>query len=112
SELRDVYMRILALDKNDRHARDRLDTLTGAKFQRRVLLGTLSASAVALVGLGVWFVYESSARRNVKSAMETARAQFGAKDFAGAKATLNESIRAYAHAHAAALASSMLLQIE
>ncbi len=112
SELRDVYMRILALDKNDRHARDRLDTITGAKFQRRVLLGTLSASAVALAGLGVWFFYEGAARRSVKTAMETARAQFAAKNFEAAKATLNESIHSYAHAHAAAVASSMLLQIE
>jgi outer membrane protein assembly factor BamB/tetratricopeptide (TPR) repeat protein len=112
AELRDVYVRILALDKKDKHAQERLDTITGAKFQRRVMRMTLGSTVAAMLLIGGWFFYEGSSRRAVNDAMGKARAQFDANDLAGAKLTLETALHTHAHARAAAAASTMLQQIE
>lgn len=112
AELRDVYVRILALDKKDAFARDRLDTITGAKFQRRILRMTLGTTAVALAVLGCWFLYEGAARRSVNGAIETARRQVEAHDYVAARATLQKSLESFRHSRASGTAYNVLRQIE
>ncbi len=108
SELRDVYLRILALDKKDAVARGRLDEITGAKRHRRIIRSAVAAAAVALAALGSWFFYESSVRRDVNAAVAAAREKIEAGDVEGAKAALMLD----AHVRAAAAAKTMLERIE
>lgn len=112
SELRDVYVRILALDKNDRHAQDRLETITGVKFQRRMVRLTIASTAAAMILLASWFLYEGSARRDVNNAIDVARRQVEAGEFGAAKATLQKTLDSYSYARATATAFDILEQIE
>jgi len=112
SELRDVYLRILALDKRDKQARDRLDTLTGAKLHRRVLRATVGVAATLLAALGVAYGSERSTRVEVNDAIARAQERIDANDLAGAKEVLKEAVVSLAHARAAAAAKGMLERIE
>ncbi len=112
SELRDVYVRILALDPKDKHAQDRLDTITGTKFQRRMLRITVVATAAAMVVIGVWFTYETAARRELNSAIESARQDITRADFASAKEKLKKAMDGYTYARSGGAAWNLIEQIE
>jgi outer membrane protein assembly factor BamB len=112
AERKDAYLRILALDKTDGHARDRLEEITGAKFGKKIVRITVGAAAVVLVALGAWFTNEQAARRNVNAAVAQAQEKIEANDVAGAKRTLSETIDSFPHAHATSAAKSMLERIE
>jgi outer membrane protein assembly factor BamB/tetratricopeptide (TPR) repeat protein len=112
SELRDVYVRILALDKKDRQAQDKLDGITGTRFQRRMLRVTIGATVAAVLLLVGWFVSEAASRHDVNTAIESARKQVEGKDYAAACETLKQTISDHPYAKAAATASNLLQQIE
>jgi outer membrane protein assembly factor BamB/tetratricopeptide (TPR) repeat protein len=112
SELRDVYVRILALDKKDKVAQDKLDGITGARFQRRMLRATVVATAAAVLCLVGWFISEAAARRDVNTAIEAASKQVQDKDYAAAKETLKQTIADHPYAKGATTANNMLQQIE
>lgn len=112
AELRDVYVRILALDKSDAPARDRLDTITGVKMQRRVLRVTIAGTVVAMLVLGGWYLHEGSARRDVSAAIETSRSQTARGDFAAAKETLRRAAEDCSSGSASSAAVNLADQIE
>jgi outer membrane protein assembly factor BamB len=112
-ELRDVYVRTLALAPKDRHARDRLDALTGAKLQRRILRLTLGATAAALAAVLGWSTWQSLAARSANEAIGTARIQKDEKDFVAARETLRVFLDSrYGRGRGADAAQAMLQAIE
>jgi outer membrane protein assembly factor BamB len=112
AELRDIYVRILAFDKSDEQARDRLDTITGVKLQRRVFRLTIAASVLAMLLLGGWYLSEGSARREVSAAIETSRSQTARGDFAAAKETLRRAAESCSYSQAGSAAINLAEQIE
>lgn len=112
AELREVYVRILALDPRDKAARKRLDEITGVATQRRVLRWTAAAAAAAVLGLGTLFWMEARARSAVNEAMADARLMLVTKDFAGARDRLQRVVSDYPVARATRSAQTFLNQIE
>jgi outer membrane protein assembly factor BamB/tetratricopeptide (TPR) repeat protein len=112
AELRETYVRILALDRKDKQAQDKLDGLTGARFQRRMLRATIGATVVALFFLGGWFVSEGAARHDVNAAIESARKQVEARDYAAAREILKQTLQDHPYAKAGTTANNLLQQIE
>ncbi len=111
SELRDVYLRILALDKRDRHARDRLEELTGVKAQRRVFRATAAATVLGLAAVAGVFAYEGAARKHVNIAFADAEVLLEANDFTGARAVLETAAAEYRFARASGAALELAEEI-
>lgn len=112
AELRDVYVRILSLDKHDKLARKRLDALTGVAFQRKVTYGVIGMTAVLLLAAGCFFAYETVARRHIKAQMEEAQALLLAGDTDGARLLLINSVDRFRFSRASGMAVSMIERID
>lgn len=111
-ELRDVYVRILSLDKHDKHARKRLDVLTGVAFQRKVTYGVVALTATLLLAAGGFFFYETMARRQMNSSMEQAQALLLDGDVDGARLLLLDAAERYRFSRARGMAMSMVEEID
>lgn len=92
SELRDVYLRILALDKRDRAIAKKLDRITGVTAQRRLLVitGSLTAAVLALFLGAFW--YESRANAHYAAVIEEARAMVEQRQVGRARALLDSAM--------------------
>jgi outer membrane protein assembly factor BamB/tetratricopeptide (TPR) repeat protein len=110
-ELRDVYVRILALNPSDSEAKRALDEITGASLHRRMLIGTLAGTAMLLACLIAWFSYESSAGRELSLAMAAARRRSEAGEYDVATQLLQKAIDEYSWATSKAAAEHMIESI-
>lgn len=70
SELKEVYRRILALDKGDRKTRRKLLVVTGRHRAVWISRVVIAASLLVLVGAGGLFAYELSARNHSPKGMD------------------------------------------
>lgn len=112
AELRDVYVRILALDPRDKGARKRLEQITGVATQRRVLRITAGVTAAGVLAMGAFFWLESAARSAVNEAIADARLLLVTKDVAGARSRLQRVVDEHPMARATRSAQAFLAQIE
>lgn len=95
AELKDVYVRILALDPKDRLARQRFERITGLALHRRLLRVTAGATVGLLAVLGAFYAYEVSARSDLNDALAAAQEHAAARRFDEARAALRESAASY-----------------
>lgn len=112
SELRDAYVRILALDPRDKNARKRLDEITGVATQRRVLRVTGGVTAALVVGIVTLFWLESVARGAVNEAIADARLMLLSKDLPGARQRLQRVVEDHPVSRSTRTAQGLLAQIE
>ncbi len=95
AELRDVYIRLLALDPRDKGARKRFEEITGIAGQRRTVKITIAAAATVVAALAGCYVYESGARSAAVAALESARTKVREGDLSGARSVLEEASGSY-----------------
>ncbi|MCE9637485.1 MAG: PQQ-binding-like beta-propeller repeat protein [Planctomycetes bacterium] len=112
SEMKDVYVRILALDPRDKQARRRLDEITGVATQRRVLRLATGITAGLVLAIGSLFWFEGQARAGVNEAISDAQLMLSTKDLGGARKRLQGAIDAHPMARASRTAQQFLVQIE
>ncbi len=106
-EVLEAYMQVLAVDADDTKVRTRIDRLTGAAAQRRLVWGTTVATALLLAAFGGAFVYEADAREEVAAALPGVKVKLSAEDFVGASEAMRES----AAGHTYSLASSQAREL-
>ncbi|MCG3136125.1 MAG: Outer membrane protein assembly factor BamB [Planctomycetes bacterium] len=111
-ELKDVYVRILALDPRDKAARARFDQITGVAAARRAVKMTVGCACLALAGVVTWWGYESRARRAANDAVAVARQQVAARDLAAARSTLAEASKSYRFSRASRHIDGFLREVE
>ena len=112
AEMRDVLLRILALDPDQTRARKRLDQITGLAAHRKLIWGTVAATVLLLVSMASAYGYEAMARRSLRDAMDEANALIGADNYAAAQELLEESLTRFKWSRSRKAAQELLDRIK
>ncbi len=95
AELKDVYVRVLALDPSDPGARLRLDTILGRIHRRRVMTAAGIVTVILLGGLSYLFWKEQQARAHMAEVVAEVTRLVNEQEFDQAEKLLEDAIREY-----------------
>ena len=111
AELKEVYRRILALDKGNRKVRQRLLALSGTRRAIWISRLVIGAAAVVLMLAGGAFFYERAARKSYEEGTGIEEL-LGSRDFRGARERVEEIRDSYPLSSVARSAADWLNRID
>ncbi len=108
SELKDVYVRILALNPKDAHAKKRLDSVLG-RSKHRMRQRVVFAGVLIVLGVcGAGYAYETSAREAMREAFAQVEVRIQEHDFDGARDVVQDTLEKFPHSPKASEAKALI----